>query len=103
MIESKTRGNWLCYPKKKLALIYSATRHFAGDLRHKGWEVDCQELGDTPDFWAGLKQHVELWRPERILITPPNDWPMTEALGKLKQEISIPIDVLPTKSIFSFP
>jgi deoxyribodipyrimidine photolyase-related protein len=96
LIESKARGSCLRYHKKKLVLVYSAMRHFAADLRRAGWQVDYHELINTPDFTAGLKQHLKHWDPKSILITEPNDWPMTDALQKLRQKISIPIEVLPT-------
>jgi deoxyribodipyrimidine photolyase-related protein len=96
MIESKARGSWLRYHKKKLVLVYSAMRHFAADLRQERWQVDYHELGETSDFLTGLERHIERWQPEKILITEPNDLPMADALQKLRRKIRAPIDILPT-------
>ncbi|MBV9673906.1 MAG: cryptochrome/photolyase family protein [Verrucomicrobia bacterium] len=94
MIESKARGTRIRYHKKKLVLVYSAMRHFAADLREAGWKVDYHLLGETPNFQKAIDLHISKYRPERIVITEPNDWPMQQTLSNLK--LSVPIQFIPT-------
>jgi deoxyribodipyrimidine photolyase-related protein len=56
MIESHRHFSALPYHKKRLALIISAGRHFAEELRSKGWQVDCIS---AESFRQGLRKHWE--------------------------------------------
>lgn len=56
LIESHRHFSALPYHKKRLGLIISAGRHFAEELRAKGWHVDCISA-DT--FRQGLRNHWE--------------------------------------------
>ena len=82
LIEAKARGSRLRYHRLKLVLIYSAMRHFARDLRARGWQVDYQLIDETPSFEAGLQRHVERFAPNELVAAAPNSFAETEALGK---------------------
>ncbi|HEY0793110.1 MAG TPA: cryptochrome/photolyase family protein [Chthoniobacterales bacterium] len=95
MVESKARSQRVVYHKKKLVLIFSAMRHFARDLRDRGWQVDYHALTDTPEFGVGLQRHIETFAPEEVLLTEPNDWPMMETAKQL------PVRLVPTGQFIS--
>lgn len=40
MVEATSRSKWKTYHKQKLVLVFSAMRHFAEELREKGFTVD---------------------------------------------------------------
>ena len=80
MIESKARGSVLRYHQLKLTLVYSAMRHFAAELRERGWEVDYRLIDETPSFEAGLQRHLETHRPDALVIAEPNSFPETDAI-----------------------
>ena len=56
IIESYHHFSALPYHKKRLAFIISAGRHFAEELRSKGWQVDCIS---AESFRQGLRKHRE--------------------------------------------
>jgi deoxyribodipyrimidine photolyase-related protein len=55
LIESTARSGRLPYPRKKLVLLFSAMRHYAGQLREQGYVVDYVQ---APTFLDGLRQHM---------------------------------------------
>ena len=48
MMEVWDEATYVRHHKQKIALIFSAMRHFAEELRDAGWSVDYTDLGD-PD------------------------------------------------------
>ncbi len=75
MIESKARGSVLRYHQLKLVLVYSAMRHFAAELRERGWEVDYRPIDETASFEAGLQRHLETHPPDALVLAEPNSFP----------------------------
>ncbi|WP_214888992.1 cryptochrome/photolyase family protein [Exiguobacterium sp. s142] len=79
MIEATSRAMWRKYHKQKLVLIFSAMRHFAEELRERGFTVDYHEADSFQDAW---NDHFSRFDPEAIHYTAVTDEPMER---KLKQ------------------
>ncbi len=94
LIESRSQGHFLRYHKKRLTLVFAAMRHFAETLRQEGWQVDYYPFEDTPDYAAGLKNHLAQFPGTRIFLAEPNDWPTTEVVRKLSSKF--PLEAVPT-------
>ncbi|WP_392455348.1 cryptochrome/photolyase family protein [Chryseomicrobium aureum] len=45
-VEAHSRSTWQNYHKQKLVLVFSAMRHFAEELKNKGYTVDYREAGE---------------------------------------------------------
>lgn len=96
MIESKARGAVQRFHQIKLVLVYSAMRHFAGDLRAAGWEVDYIRLEEGLTFETGLERHLARHRPEQVTLAEPNSFVETDAITRLGRKLRAPIELLPT-------
>ncbi len=96
MIESKARGSVMRYHQLKLVLVYSAMRHYAQELRERGWKVDYRLIHETPSFEAGLRHHLEEHRPDALVLAEPNSFPETGAVTKLGRKLRVPIEFVPT-------
>ena len=94
IIESRNRGNFLKYHKKRLVLVYSGMRHFAETLRTEGWQVDHYPMEDTADYEAGIQNHLAKFPKTSIRLAEPNDWPTAEVVRKLGKKY--PITTVPT-------
>ncbi|WP_070328152.1 cryptochrome/photolyase family protein [Exiguobacterium aurantiacum] len=70
MIEATSRAMWRKYHKQKLVLIFSAMRHFADELREKGYTVDYHEADSFQDAWD---DHFTRYEPEEIHYTAVTD------------------------------
>ncbi len=71
---------------KKIALIFSAMRHFAERLRADGWRVRYSRL-DDPDnsqsITGELLRRAAETGAQEVIATTPGDWRLTEALDAL--------------------
>lgn len=94
IIESRNRGHYLKYHKKRLALIYSGLRHCALEMASEGWKVDHYPLENTVDYETGIRRHLEKYPKSEILVAEPNDWPTGEVVRKLAKKY--PITTVPT-------
>lgn len=79
MIEATSRASWRNYHQQKLVLVFSAMRHFAEELRERGFTVDYHEADSFQDAWDA---HVKQYKPDAIHYTAVTDEPMSR---KLKQ------------------
>jgi len=79
---------------QKIALILSAMRHFAEDLRAAGWRVCYSALDDSENSQtiAGevLRRAAEVGA-ESVLATHPGEWRLVSAL----QDLPVPVTLLP--------
>lgn len=69
-------------------------RHFARDLRERGWTVDYHLINDTA-FEEGLRRHVEKFRPNELLIAEPNSFAEVDAIQKLARKVDVPLRFTP--------
>ena len=96
MVESKARGSAHRYHQIKLVLIYSAMRHFAAELRERGWLVDYYHLDQDLTFESAARMHHEKHHPEKFLLAEPNSFIETDAITKLGRKLRVPVEFLPT-------
>ena len=96
MIESKARGAVHRFHQIKLVLVYSAMRHFAGELRALGWEVDYAPLEEGLTFESGLRRHLARHQPEKVLLAEPNSFFETDAVTRLGRKLPVPVEFVPT-------
>lgn len=77
MTEVMAEASYVRHHKKKIAFIFAAMRHFAGELREQGWAVDYVRL-DDPDNTGSLAGEVrraaERHGCERVVATEPGEW-----------------------------
>lgn len=94
LVESERGLRKLAYHQQRLVLLLSAQRHFAGEMRKAGWQVDYHEFGPGVTWESALGAHVKKHRPERILLAQPNNYDEQAAVEKLGKKR--PIEVVPT-------
>lgn len=96
MIESRGRGVHLRYHRIKLVLIYSAMRHFADELRERGWTVDYHLLEDTKDFSSAWQRHVARFGPGELWMMEPNAFFEDRMVDRAAKEHRLPLRKFPT-------
>ncbi len=85
MAEVRAEASYVRHHKKKIAFLFSAMRHFAGELRSIGWSVDYVRL-DDPRNSGSLGGEVERARARHganeVVVTEPGEWRlMRDMLG----------------------
>ncbi|MBR9762505.1 MAG: cryptochrome/photolyase family protein [Rhodobacteraceae bacterium] len=92
MAEVASETGYVPHHPKKIALVLSAMRHFAEELRAGGWDVVYTRL-DDPDnagsIPAELLRRAEEAGTTRVLATEPGEWRLIEALRDLPLDLEM--------------
>jgi deoxyribodipyrimidine photolyase-related protein len=97
MAELQDEATHVPHHKKKIAFLFSATRHFAEELRAAGWAVDYVKLGshgNQASFTAQIAHAIAAHDPERILVTEAGEWRVSQEIASWQASFSLPVDVL---------
>jgi deoxyribodipyrimidine photolyase-related protein len=97
MCEVWDEATYVRHHKKKIALVFSAMRHFAEELHTAGWLVDYRTLADTDkdsSFSSELARAVKRHKPTRIVVTSPGEWRVLEDMYGWQARFAIPVDIL---------
>ncbi|MCQ9373594.1 cryptochrome/photolyase family protein [Methyloversatilis sp. XJ19-13] len=95
MIEAAGESTRVWSHKARSALFLSAMRHFAQDLRARGWTVDYRALGDDAEatlvdiLAARLAQHC----PRKLVLVEPGEWRLEQAIRALCSDSGMTLDL----------
>ena len=83
LCEVTAEGTYVPHHPQKIALIFSAMRHFAGELRDRGYHVHYSAL-DDPDNTQALISEAERLAAvhdcDEIHVARPGEWRLWEAM-----------------------
>jgi deoxyribodipyrimidine photolyase-related protein len=99
MIESVQRCRQLPYHQQKLTLVWSAMRHFAAELRRRGWRVDYYAA--EPDFESALASHLKLHEPDRLVLMEDAEYGVSEGLTQLARRHGARVSLTPHNLMLS--
>lgn len=98
MCEVWDEATYVKHHKKKIALIFSAMRHFAEELRDKGWNVDYIKLDDdhnTGSFKGEVERAISRHKPTNIIITEPAEWRVMKDMKSWSDAFNLTVEILP--------
>ncbi|MEG3144258.1 cryptochrome/photolyase family protein [Sphingomonas sp. RT2P30] len=98
LMEVAEETTYVRHHKRKIALILSAMRHFAEELRCAGWSVDHVRLDDPANsgsFTGEIARAVGRHRPSLIRIVECGEWRVKTMIGDWSQRFDVPVQVLP--------
>jgi deoxyribodipyrimidine photolyase-related protein len=96
MVEVDQEAVYVRHHKQKIALVLSAMRHFAEELRREGVRVDYVRLDDpsnTGSFGGELKRAVRRLKPSRVVVTEPGEWRVWEMMQDWREELGSPVEI----------
>ena len=97
MMEVADETTYVKHHKRKIALILSAMRHFAEELREAGWTVDYVRLddaGNSGSFSGEVARAVKRHGPEHIRIVEPGEWRVLKMIEGWEGAFGLPVDIL---------
>ena len=97
MMEVADETIYVKHHKKKIALVLSAMRHFAEELREAGWTVDYVRLddaGNSGSFSGEVARAVERHAIARIHIVEPGEWRVLKMVEGWQGALGVPVDIL---------
>lgn len=83
LCEVHEEATYVKHHPKKIALIFSAMRHFAKELSKKGFIVDYVKLdnpNNTHSFQKELQRAIQRHKPYKVLVTHPGEYRVFQAL-----------------------
>jgi deoxyribodipyrimidine photolyase-related protein len=98
MMEVMAECTYVRHHPRKIALVLSAMRHFAQELRAEGLRVRYVMLDDpanTQDFRGEVVRAAADLAPSRILVTEPGEWRVREDMLGWRDATGVPVAILP--------
>ena len=97
MMEVADEATYVRHHKIKIALILSAMRHFAAELREGGWTVDYVKL-DDPDnsgsFRGEVARAVTRHRPAALRICEAGEYRVMQDIATWPDALGLPVELL---------
>ena len=81
--------------RHKAALVLTAMRRFAEELRADGWTVDEVRLGDDRAFPTAVADAVRAVGADEVLVMEPTGWQAQAALARVEAAAGVPVRVTP--------
>ena len=90
--------------KQRIALFLSAMRHFATEVRERGWPLAYTRLDDadnTATLAGGLQRAIHHFKPVQLVMTAPGDWRVLQALRAVAAQAGLPLELRDDMHFFS--
>jgi deoxyribodipyrimidine photolyase-related protein len=91
MAEVEDETTYVPHHPKKIALVLSAMRHFAQELRDEGWQVAYTRLDDTEStrsIVGELMRRGQAHDTTSVHVTSPGEWRLIEALDNAPLKVT---------------
>ena len=106
MCEVRGEATYVKHHKKKIAFLFSAMRHFAEELRAKGFTVDYIDIKhpqNTHSFAGEIARAVKRHKADKIVVTFPGEYRVLEDMRKWQDTLGIPVDIRPDTRFLATP
>ena len=88
-------ASYVRHNRHKIALLFSAMRHFAETLSKRGYQVAYYPYEESlPSLLAACERTQEQWRYERLLICEPGEYRLLEQMWSWSDTLGVPIELL---------
>ena len=97
MMEVAEEATYVPHHPQKIALFFSAMRHFADELREQGWTVDYVRLDDptnTGDFAGEVARAAQRHCATRIVTVAGGEWRVVDSQRSWAERACLPLTVL---------
>jgi deoxyribodipyrimidine photolyase-related protein len=97
LAEVADEATYVRHHKKKIAFVFSAMRHFAGELRDGGWRVDyiaLDEPGNSGSLAGETQRALKRHSASRVIMTEPGEWRLLRDIQTWPERFSVPVEVL---------
>ncbi len=94
MCEVMEESTYVNHHKKKIALIFSAMRHFYLELKQQGYTIDYVTLNDpanTGSLRSELARYIRQHPVDRLIVTKPGEYRVLKIVQSLKDHIKVSI------------
>ena len=97
MSEVIEEATYVKHHQKKLVYIFSAMRHFAQELKQKGYTISYTKLDDinnSGSFSCEVQRAIKKYNINKIIITEPGEYRVLEDIKNWNKKFSTEVDIL---------
>jgi deoxyribodipyrimidine photolyase-related protein len=97
MAEVTAETEYVWHHRKKIAFIFSAMRHFAGELRAAGRQVIYRAFDETPpcpDLASAVADALAAGEYKRLILTEPGEWRLRADMDSWEERFGLPVIIL---------
>lgn len=95
LAEVAEEAGYVPHNRHKIALIFSAMRHFRDELRQRGFQVRYFTLADgLPSLEAALVQALKDTPCAALRVCEPGEYRLRQAMAGWKEALGVPVEVL---------
>ncbi|MEO1544707.1 MAG: cryptochrome/photolyase family protein, partial [Pseudomonadota bacterium] len=97
MCEVHDETTYVRHHKKKIALILSAMRHFADELRSDGWTVDYVKLdadGNSGSFSGEVQRAVKRHSACGVIVTEPGEYRVRADMEGWGEALGVDVQII---------
>ncbi len=96
MAELHEEATYVRHHQRKIALLFSAMRHFAAALRAEGVAVDyvtLDDAGNTGGFTGELHRALSRHAVDGVVVTEPGEWRVSAMMEEWAASLGVPVEV----------
>jgi deoxyribodipyrimidine photolyase-related protein len=96
MCELWDEATYVKHHKKKIAFLFSAMRHFADELRDKGYQLAYTRLDDdenTGSFTGEVRRAIEEYKARKLVVTFPGEYRVLQEIRGWQEELGIEVEI----------
>jgi deoxyribodipyrimidine photolyase-related protein len=100
MGELAAETEYVWHHVKKVALIFSAMRHFAGDLAENGWDVRYQTFDADSPCRTFTDLVARQWGDapiDEVVVSWPGEWRVLEQIRQWENDLGVSVTILPDR------
>ncbi len=95
LAEVREEASYVRHNRHKIALLFSAMRHFAEALGERGYQVAYYPYEDSvPSLLAACERAQEQWRYERLVVCEPGEYRLLEQMQCWSDALGLPVELL---------
>ncbi len=97
MAEVETEATYVRHHKKKLALVFSAMRHFAADLAGRGVALDYRRLDEAEpagSLYEAVAVACAAHDPQEVVLVEPGEWRLRQEMEGWEKRLGRPVRLL---------
>ncbi len=94
MCEVRQEATYVKHHKKKIAFLFSAMRHFAGDLKQQGLNVryvGYDDPNNTGSLLGEVRTALNLHPCEEVIVTKPGEYRLLDELQTWAEILPVPV------------
>ncbi|MCL4672630.1 MAG: cryptochrome/photolyase family protein [Sphingomonadaceae bacterium] len=98
MMEVWDEATYVRHHQQKIALVFSAMRHFTEELREAGWTVDYVRLTDEDNsgsLTGELARAIERHDPREVRVVEAGEWRVQQAIDEWAGRFACQVTILP--------